>query len=86
MKEFFSSNKRIKSMIAGILAILGALGIDVGVDLDPDVITTAIASIAGVVMTYMGGQSVSDTWGKGKVEAAAKATVPPVVPPPLQGE
>jgi hypothetical protein len=85
MKEFFADNKRLKSAIAGVLAILSSLGIDWAADIDPIVMATAIGSITTVISVYIGGQSHSDTKGKGMIEAQANASVAPIIPPPVTG-
>ena len=69
LDRWLGDHKRMKSFIMGLLGVLGAAGAGWALELDPEVVTTTIEMIGGIVIVMVGGYTTSDTWGKGKVKA-----------------
>ncbi len=65
LKALLSSKRFVALLITGIVLATNKIGLD----LDPD----TIQQLVYAVVAYLGGQSISDTWGKGAIQAKAKA-------------
>ena len=65
MKALLSS-KRFVTLLCTVAILLTH---KLGLDLDPETITHLVTA----AVAYIGFQSLSDTWGKGAIEAKAKA-------------
>ncbi len=71
-RTWLSQDKRMKSGIGAVLAILGSIGAQWAMELNPDVVVTAIQFVGGIALALIAGFSSSDTWGKGKVKEEAE--------------
>ena len=71
-RTWLSKDKRMKAGIGAVLGIFGTMGAQWALELDPQVVVTAIQFVGGIALALIAGFSSSDTWGKGKVEAEAE--------------
>ena len=64
LKALFSSKRFLTAMVAILVVVLDAVGLDL-----PD---EAVETVVYLAAALIGGYSLSDAFGKGKVEAQAK--------------
>lgn len=76
LKGFFTSKRGI-GLLVGILASL--LSAWKGIEIDAELRASLIANIWKLVGIFVGGVSLSDTFGKGKVAEQARAVMAAVV-------